>query len=159
MSVRMNDGGAAAVFASGVLPYPVHADYIALVLYRPCPEQRIPCQHSDRGPVGHTDNGVIILAATHPDGEAQIVAYSQQETYAPPFGYHAFITMLIMPVLAAIGKEVALVIADKAAVRLYKVQPVVEPAVTLQGEASGYGGVLLPGCISASTYRSAPGLA
>ena len=85
--------------------------------------------------------------ATHPDGEAQIVAYSQQETYAPPFGYHAFITMLIMPVLAAIGKEVALVIADKAAVRLYKVQPVVEPAVTLQGEASGYGGVLLPGSI------------
>ena len=143
LAVRADEGGAAVVGAGGIRADAVGGEHIAGILDGAGAGERVPRETAHVGPVGHEDDGVIVVAVAQPNGEAQVVANRQQETYAAPFHDDAPVARDEALSLAAVAEEVSLVVVLEGPVRPDEEESVCASAGigrNLQRDAAGDGG-------------------
>ena len=123
----------------------VHPTDIGLVLNGPGTQQQVPRRTTRDGPRSHVERYVVgfgtIGCIAGKDGEAQVVAYLQQEAHPSPLHNHSLFAGRIVQLFATVGEEVVLVVVGHFARGLDKVEAVVVATLRFGGYATGQGGI------------------
>ena len=98
--------------AAGIVPHSIHPYKITLVLHGTGTGQNLPSRLTRCRPVGNEQNAVILTPrpVTAPAGEAQIITGEQQPSHPAITDDGTLRPGCVVPVLAAMGEEVALVV-------------------------------------------------
>ena len=107
-----------------------------------------PSLHTGSGPTGHVYDGIVWLIGlvAGKDGEAQVVAYLQEEAHTTELGNYTLLSGGVSMMLSAIGKEMMLVVESTLGIGANKAETVVVSAILLHHRhTTGHGGIQFHG--------------
>ena len=128
----VDDDRSACIVGVMIVAHSIDANQITLVLYGPCPRQQLPGRLARLGPVGYTDDGIILspVSIAAPAGKAQVVAGQQQQSETAVRHDAMLLPGGIIAVLVAIAEEVVLVVeVEIPAASVGKIMAIAESAV------------------------------